>query len=287
MRIAITGAGGMLGTDVREAAAQNGLEVVPLSHAELDITDQDAVRRVLTEARPEVVLNLAAYTNVDGAERERETAFAVNAAGAGHVARAATECGAWTIHVSSDYVFDGTKTAPYIESDPTNPLSVYGASKLAGERRVAHEAPSSHTTVRSSWLFGLHGPCFPATMLRLASERDTLTVVDDQVGCPTFTPHLAAALLTIASDPALRADLAGVVHVAAAEQCSWYQFARAIFAGAQLDTEVVPGLTVDLARPATRPAYSVMRSERGPRVPLLPDWREGLDAYMDGRVSAA
>jgi dTDP-4-dehydrorhamnose reductase len=287
MRIAITGAGGMLGTDVREAAAQNGLEVVALSHAELDITDQDAVRRVLTEARPEVVLNLAAYTNVDGAEREREAAFAVNGAGAGHVARAATECGAWTIHVSSDYVFDGTKTAPYIESDPTNPLSVYGASKLAGEHRVADEAPNSHTTVRSSWLFGLHGPCFPATMLRLASERDTLTVVDDQVGCPTFTPHLAAALLTIARDPALRTDLTGVVHVAAAGQCSWYQFARAIFASARLDTEVVPGLTTDLARPATRPAYSVMRSERGSLVPLLPDWWQGLDAYMVGRVSAA
>lgn len=286
MRLLVTGAAGMLGADVLDAAMRGGHEVAAFAHTDLDITDQDAVRRAFTASRPDAVLNLAAYTNVDGAEGDRQAAFAVNGAAPGHVARAAQECQAWTIHVSSDYVFDGTKRSPYLESDTTRPLSVYGASKLAGEQRVAREAPDSHTVVRSSWLFGLHGPCFPATMLRLAAERDRLAVVDDQVGCPTFTAHLAQALLAIATDPELRAELTGVVHLAADGECSWFQFAREILR--DTGTAVDPARTEDLGRPAPRPAYSVMRTERGPHVPRLPDWREGLAAYLAaGRVQGA
>jgi len=286
VRLLVTGAAGMLGADVLDAAMRGGHEVAAFAHTDLDITDQDAVRRAFTASRPDAVLNLAAYTNVDGAEGDRQAAFAVNGAAPGHVARAAQECQAWTIHVSSDYVFDGTKRSPYLESDTTRPLSVYGASKLAGEQRVAREAPDSHTVVRSSWLFGLHGPCFPATMLRLAAERDRLAVVDDQVGCPTFTAHLAQALLAIATNPELRAELTGVVHLTADGECSWFQFAREILR--DTGTAVDPARTEDLGRPAPRPAYSVMRTERGPNVPRLPDWREGLAAYLAaGRVQGA
>jgi dTDP-4-dehydrorhamnose reductase len=285
MRLVITGGSGMLGSDVGLVATQAGHDVVAFTHNELDITDQDAVRRAFRAARPGAVFNLAAYTNVDAAERERQAAFEANGAGAGNVARAAVECGAWTIHVSSDYVFDGSKRSPYLESDPTGPLSVYGASKLAGELRVAQEAPDNHTTVRSSWLFGVHGPCFPATMLRLAGERDRLTVVDDQIGCPTFTGELARALLQIATEVELRTELTGIVHIAAAGQCSWYEFAREILRDTSV--EVQPGRTEELHRPAVRPAYSVMRTERGERVPRLGNWRDGLAAYMAGRVQPA
>jgi dTDP-4-dehydrorhamnose reductase len=277
----------MLGHDVCAAASRDGLDTVALAHADLDITDSDAVLATIADAGADVVLNLAAYTDVDGAESEPATAHAVNEAGACNVARAAARAGAWLVHVSSDYVFDGAKRSPYVESDPTGPLSVYGASKLAGEQEVAREAPASHTTVRSSWLFGLNGRCFPATMLRLASERNRLTVVDDQVGCPTFTAHLAPALLQIATDRDLRAELTGVVHLAAAGQCSWYEFASEIMSSAGARTEILPGRSEDLRRPATRPAYSVLRTERGPCVPLLPHWREGLAAYMRGSVPTA
>src|SRR6476646_5710128 len=195
MRLAITGAAGMLGRDLLAAANAAGHDVLGFSRADLDITDAGAVADALSRARPDAVVNSAAWTDVDGAEGDEAGAAAVNAAGAGNVARAAAAAGAWTIHISSDYVFDGTKRSPYVESDPVGPQSVYGRTKLAGERAVAAAAPGRHTIVRSSWLFGAGGACFPATILRLASERDELKVVDDQVGCPTFTGQLAAALV--------------------------------------------------------------------------------------------
>jgi dTDP-4-dehydrorhamnose reductase len=269
----------MLGQDVAAAALAAGHEVTPRARGELDITDLAGVAGAVDAVRPDVVVNCAAYTNVDGAESEREIAHAVNGSGAGNVARAAVENGARIVHVSSDYVFDGAKGAPYLESDATAPLSQYGSSKLAGEVAVAQEAPDAHTTVRSSWLFGLHGPCFPATILRLARERDELTVVDDQVGCPTFTAHLAGALVELAAAPP-----AGIVHVAGAGQCSWYEFAREIVRVAGLPCQINPGTTAELARPAPRPAYSVLRSQRG--APELPDWRDGLAEYMAAGVAA-
>ena len=162
--------------------------------------------------------------------------MAINGAGAGNVARAASAAGAWTIHISSDYVFDGSKREPYVESDATGPVSRYGSSKLAGERAVTEAAPDSHTIVRSSWLFGTGGPCFPATILRLGRERDELTVVDDQVGCPTFTAHLARALLELAADPPARDR-----PRRRPGQCSWYEFAGRIVERAGLRCRIGPG----------------------------------------------
>ena len=285
MQFVITGAAGMLGQDLTAAAKSAGHEVLALSRAELDITDRAAVEAALGGARPDVVVNCAAWTDVDGAESSPEEALAVNGAGAGNVARAAAASGAsgaWTIHVSSDYVFDGTKRSPYVESDAVGPASSYGRSKLAGEREVAAHAPGRHTIVRSSWLFGAGGPCFPATILRLAGERDELKVVDDQVGCPTFTGHLAQALIDLAATagpPARPSPPLGIVHVAGGGACSWYEFAREIVAGSGLRCEVKPCTTADMPRPATRPAYSVLGSERGDETPELPPWRHGLADY--------
>jgi dTDP-4-dehydrorhamnose reductase len=283
MRLAITGAAGMLGQDLVAAARGAGHEALAFPRAELDIADRAAVAAAFGEIQPDVVVNCAAWTDVDGAERDEAGALAVNAAGAGNVARAAGECGAWTIHVSSDYVFDGFKRTPYLESDPVGPLSAYGRSKLEGERAVIQEAPAKHTIVRSSWLFGVHGGCFPATIVRLAAERDELKVVDDQIGCPTFAGHLADALVDLSA----RDDrLAGIVHVAGGGSCSWFEFACEIVTRAGVTCEVKPCSTDEMPRPATRPAYSVLRSERGDEAPVLPEWQEGLARYMALRVAA-
>ena len=275
MQFVITGAAGMLGQDLVAAAKGAGHEVVALPRADLDISDQAAVEQALGAARADVVVNCAAWTNVDGAETSPDAAMAVNGTAAGNLARAAAASGAWTIHVSSDYVFDGTKRSPYLESDEVGPVSSYGRSKLEGEQAVAAQAPDRYTIVRSSWLFGAGGPCFPATILRLAAERDELNVVDDQVGCPTFTGHLASALVALASggSPPL-----GIVHVAGGGECSWYEFAREIVAVSGVSCEVRPCITAEMPRPATRPAYSVLRSERD--APILPDWHRGLAEYM-------
>jgi dTDP-4-dehydrorhamnose reductase len=279
MRLLITGAAGMLGQDVAAAASACGHDVLGVAHAELDVTDREAVAALFDRCRPDAVVNCAAWTDVDGAEAAEDRALAVNGPGAGNVARAAASVGAWTLHISSDYVFDGSKASGYVESDAVGPLSAYGRSKLAGEVAVAAAAPEQHTIVRSSWLFGPGGPCFPATIARLARERDELTVVDDQVGCPTFTGHLAAAVVELAA-----ARVAGVLHVAGGGECSWYEFARAIVAATGAACKVLPGATADLARAAPRPACSILRSERS--APELPDWRDGLADYMSvrGRV---
>jgi len=275
MRLVITGAAGMLGQDLVAAARGAGHDALAMPRAQLDISDRGAVEAALSAAHADVVFNCAAWTDVDGAESSPEQALAVNGAGAGTVARAAAAAGAWTIHVSSDYVFDGAKRAPYVESDPVGPLSSYGRSKLAGEREVAAAAPERHTVVRSSWLFGAGGPCFPATILRLARERDELKVVDDQIGCPTFTGHLAQALVELGTRGSLPV---GILHVAGGGICSWYEFAREIVDGSGVSCEVQTCTTAEMPRPATRPAYSVLRSERD--APVLPDWRRGLAEYM-------
>ena len=197
MRLLVTGAAGMLGTDVVAAAA--GHDVVALARADLDITDADAVRAAVRDSRPDAVINCAAWTNVDLAETEEAQATLINGDGAGHLAAAAAEVGAHIVHVSTDYVFDGTATTPYPEDAPTGPIGAYGRSKLAGEIAVARRrAPSGHAIVRTAWVFGPHGKNFVDTMLRLGAERDELTVVADQLGCPTYTGHLAPALVEIA-----------------------------------------------------------------------------------------
>ena len=263
MRVHVVGAGGMLGQDVVRAA---GADAVALTRAELDVTDAEAVRDALRGA---TVINCAAYTDVDGAESDAEAARAVNETGARNVAAAAERI----VHVSTDYVFDGRKRTPYLESDVTGPLQEYGRSKLAGELAVA-EANARHAIVRSSWLYGVGGGNFVETMLRLGGERDELRVVADQVGCPTFTGHLARALLDLAAR-----DDYGIHHVSGGGACSWFEFAQAIVGDR---AAVVPCRTEEFPRPAERPAYSVLESERGS--PELPAWQDGLGAYLGVRA---
>ena len=274
MRMLVTGAGGMLGRDTVDAAGGRGHDVVGLTRAELDITDGAAVAAAMAAHRPDVVVNCAAWTDVDGAEAAEEAAAAVNATGAGMVARAATAAGARVVHISSDYVFDGQADAPYVESDPVGPVSAYGRTKLAGEREVL-AAGAGHAVVRSAWLFGAGGRNFVATMLGLADGgRAEVAVVVDQIGCPTFTGHLAGALVELAE----RGD-GGVHHVAGDGRCSWHELAIEVFNQAGVDMRVLVATTEEMARPAKRPAWSVLGSER-PGAVGLPGWRDGVSAYL-------
>jgi dTDP-4-dehydrorhamnose reductase len=289
VRLLVTGAGGMLGQDVLRAAARAGDEALALTHDDLDVADASAVARALERWQAEgagagAVVNCAAYTNVDGAEVDPEAALAVNGAGAGNLARASAELGVGMLHVSSDYVFSGSpnlgadgRPRPYLERDATGPLSVYGQSKLAGEREVL-AASRRHLVVRSSWLFGVHGPNFAATMLRLAQEREGVEVVDDQIGCPTWTAHLAPAIVGM-----LARELCGLVHLAGAGQVSWNGFAREIFRQVQAECEVRPTTTAAMSRPAPRPAYSALESERDDVLPL-PPWQDGLAGFLAARA---
>jgi dTDP-4-dehydrorhamnose reductase len=275
MRLLVTGAAGMLGTDVAAAAA--GHDVVALARAELDITDADAVRAAVLDVRPDAVVNCAAWTNVDGAEASEAEATAINGDGAGHLAAAAAEAGAFIVHVSTDYVFAGDATEPYGEADPTGPRTAYGRSKLAGELAVAAAAPSAHAIVRTAWVFGPHGKNFVDTMLRLGAERDALRVVGDQIGCPTYTGHLARALVAIAET---RPN--GVLHVAGGGRCSWADLARATFEAAGMPVGVTSITTAEYPLPAPRPAFSVLGSTRAD-APTLPSWQEGLAAHLLAR----
>jgi dTDP-4-dehydrorhamnose reductase len=284
VRLIVTGAGGMLGSDVRRAGERAGHELVLLDRAALDITDAAAVEEAFARARPEAAVNCAAWTDVDGAETHREQAHAVNADGAGHLARAAAAVDAQLVHVSSDYVFDGYaprgssgEPRPYVESDATGPRSVYGETKLAGELQVL-AASSRHTVVRSSWLFGIDGRNFVETMLRLAGEREAVEVVTDQVGCPTWTGHLAPALLGL-----IERELAGLVHLAGGGYVSWNGFAQEIFRQAEVPCRVEGADSAQMARPAPRPAFSALESERGDVLPL-PPWQDGLAGYLAARV---
>ena len=269
----------MLAHDVVEVAREAGHEVTALGSAQLDVTDAAAVREWVTDSESETVLNCAAWTDVDGAEAHEAEAHAVNADGAGNVAAAAAEAGASVVYVSTDYVFDGTKADGYVEDDEPAPLSAYGRTKLAGERKT-EEANSRCFVVRSSWLFGAHGRNFVDTMLQLGRQRSELKVVDDQVGCPTFARHLAGALVKLAEGEAY-----GIHHLAGAGVCSWFEFAGEIFRRAEVDVRLVPCTTEEFPRPAPRPAYSVLGSERAEAI-RLPDWREGLAAYLAERAPA-
>jgi len=284
VRLLIAGAGGMLGQDVRRAGERAGHEILGLSHQELDITDALAVEELLAQLKPDAVLNCAAWTDVDGAESQPAAALAVNGAGAGNVARAAATVGARVIHISTDYVFAGEApldragaARAYVESDATGPLSVYGQSKLEGERQVLDASPR-HCVVRSSWLFGLGGRNFADTMLALARERDAVQVVSDQFGCPTWTGHLAPALLGL-----LERALTGVVHLAGSGVVSWNGFAAEIFRQAELDCRVEGASSEQSKRPAPRPAWSALESEREDVLPL-PPWQDGLGGYLAARA---
>ena len=272
MRVLVTGARGMLGQAVVGAARDRGHDVLAAGRADLDVTDAAAVERVVGATHADAIVHCAAWTDVDGAEAQEAAATAVNGEAVAHLAAACAAADAHLVQVSTDYVFDGRASEPYVESSATGPLSAYGRSKLAGERAVDLERGA---IVRASWLFGAGGGNFVATMLRLARERDTVTVVDDQVGFPTYTGHLAGALLRVAS-----ARATGILHAGGDEPCTWHEFACAIFDAAGVAIGVQRGRTADLGRPAPRPAYSVLGTERAD-APRLAPWRDGLAAYLD------
>jgi dTDP-4-dehydrorhamnose reductase len=278
VKVLVTGAAGMLGRDVMLAAGNAGHDVVGFGHTELDVADQSTVSAKFELERPDVAINCAAWTDVDGAEEAEEAAMAVNGKGAGNVAAAAAGVGASVVYVSSDYVFDGAKGTPYVEADQPAPLSAYGRTKLAGEEATA-AANKRHFVVRSSWLFGIGGSNFVETMLRLGADHGEVLVVRDQVGSPTYTWHLAYGIVRL-----IEGIEFGIHHMAAAGACSWYDFAREIFEQAELECRVLSATTEMLGRPAPRPPYSALTSQREHAIEL-PSWRDGLSAYLSQRAS--
>jgi dTDP-4-dehydrorhamnose reductase len=276
VKLLVTGAAGMLGRDVMLAAGNAGHDVVGFGRAELDVTDAAVPAKKFDLERPDVVINCAAWTDVDGAESAEETAFAVNGIGAGNVAAAAAEVGAGVVYISSDYVFDGAKGAPYVESDQPAPLSAYGRTKLAGEEATV-AANKRHFIVRSSWLFGIGGANFVETMLRLSGSGNEVLVVRDQVGSPTYTWHLAYGIVRL-----IEGIEFGIHHMAAAGQCSWYEFAREVFEQAKVECNVLSITTEEFGRPAPRPPFSALTSQREHAI-RLPSWQDGLSGYLAQR----
>ncbi len=266
----------MLGRDLLLAAGNAGHDVVGFGRAELDVTNAEQTARRIDLELPDVVVNSAAWTNVDGAETAEEDAFAVNGAGAGNVAAAAAKVGASVVYVSTDYVFDGAKGEPYVESDQPAPLSAYGRTKLAGEEATA-AANKRHFVVRSAGLFGIGGNNFVETMLRLADGQSEVLVVRDQVGSPTYTWHLAYGIVRLIEGLEF-----GIHHMAAAGQCSWYDFARDIFEQAKVDCKVLSISTEEFGRPAARPPFSALTSQREHAI-RLPTWQDGLAGYLAQR----
>ena len=282
MKVAVVGANGQLGQDVARAFGARGHAVTPLTHAEIEICDAGHVRSVLQSLSPDLVINTAAMLQVDLAEDEPGRAFAVNALGVRNLARQAGQDGFALLEFGTDYVFDGAKNAPYVESDTPHPLGVYAASKLAGEHFVQAYAPK-HFIVRVSGIYGA-APCrgkqgenFVRTMLRLAKERGQVRVVEDEILTPTFTADIAARLPGLVETQAY-----GLYHLTAGGQCSWHEFTRAIFDLAKTDAELLATTRADFPTKARRPAYSVLENAAFKKLGLadLPQWRDGLARYM-------
>ncbi|HEY8385295.1 MAG TPA: dTDP-4-dehydrorhamnose reductase, partial [Porticoccaceae bacterium] len=288
MRVLITGARGQVGHELLRRAP-SGFEVMGLGSSELDIGDAGSVESTLRQLRPRLIINAAAYTAVDKAESEPEQAYRVNRDGVANLARAAAEIGAPILHISTDYVFAGDAQQPYLETDPTAPSGVYGASKLAGEQVLAEIHPR-HLALRTSWVFGAHGNNFVKTMLRLGRERDKLGVVADQHGGPTPADSIADALWQLASSYRSQGNLQwGIYHFSGAPACSWHDFAVEIFrqAGQMGLLERLPRVdaisTSDYPTPARRPAWSVLSCSRLEADHGIgqPDWREGLRRVLE------
>jgi dTDP-4-dehydrorhamnose reductase len=295
MKIAVTGITGQVVTSLLERGQIAGHEVIAIGRPDLDLADPASVTRALEATGPDVIVSAAAYTAVDKAESESDLAFAVNGAGAGAVAQAAKKLGVPVIHISTDYVFDGTLDRPYVEGDPTGPTGVYGASKLAGEQAVLATYAENSAVLRVAWVYSPFGGNFVKTMLRLAGDRDEVSVVADQVGNPTSALAIADGIIQVATNmvadgsPALR----GIFHMTASGEASWADFAQAIFAASAArggpSASVRPIGTADYPTPATRPANSRLDSGKIARIHgvTLPDWRASLDEVMDRLQPAA
>ena len=279
MKVLITGAGGQVGWELQQTVSID-IEITALHRVELDIADQAAVMSVIKELQPDLVINAAAYTAVDKAEEEVDRAYKVNVEGAANIARAVEDCSARLIHISTDFVFDGTGTKPYLPGDEPKPSGVYGASKLQGERAVMAETSGRAVILRTAWVYSVHGSNFVKTMLRLMAEREELGVVDDQVGTPTWAKELAKTIWLIAG----KTDMQGTYHWTDDGKASWYDFALAIQEEAyglgllQKTIPIKPIKTEEYPTPARRPAYSVL--DKTSTLEALdckaPHWRESL-----------
>jgi len=278
MKAMIFGASGLLGKDLMREWTSD--EIVGLGSRDADLRNANKIREVVDKARPEWIVLAAAYTNVDDCESHPDLAFAVNRDGPVNVAHAAKQIGASLLFLSSDYVFDGKKTSPYETGHERNPQSVYGRSKAEAELRLLEVLPDC-CIARTSWLFGIGGKCFPDTILKLAATRPALDVVNDQRGCPTYSVDLARAIMTLCRNQAR-----GIVHATNSGDCSWFEFARAIVTGAGLATEVRPVSSQQMARPAPRPAYSVLSAKSLERYGIaMPTWQDALKRYLAERKS--
>ena len=285
MRVLVTGANGQLGTElVNLYAGRDGDEVLGVDLPNVDITDRESVAAPFASFSPDVVINCAAWTAVDAAEENEDAAFVVNAGGPRVLAHACRDAGAWLVQISTDYVFSGDAASPYAEDAEPDPRSAYGRTKLAGERAVQQELPDAHYIVRTAWLYGHEGSNFVKTMLRLETEHDTVDVVDDQVGQPTYAADLAAQIAALVdARPA-----AGIFHGTSSGTVSWNGFTREIFRLTGADPERVHAVTSEqFVRPAPRPAYSVLGHARWADIGLAPmrDWRSAIaDALRRGMV---
>jgi dTDP-4-dehydrorhamnose reductase len=281
VRVLVTGAAGMLGHRVVEDARARGWDVVGIDLPDGDLTDADIAMDLVANEAPDAVIHCAAYVDVDKAESDEERALAVNADASANVAAAAASVGARIVAVSTDYVFDGTlRGRPYVESDPTAPLGAYGRTKLAGEQAVIGHN-DNHAIARTAWLFGTGGKNFVDTMLNAAQTRDEVAVVTDQTGSPTFAGHLSPALLDLAA-----LDATGIFHTAGGGQCTWHELTVEAYGLAGITIPVNETDSTAFVRPAPRPGWSVLASERD-ATPRLPPWQDGVAQYLTERGNAS
>lgn len=273
MKVLVTGANGMLGSDLCPMLEDSGYEVIETTIDELDITDKNNVNEVIDDVKPDYVVHCAAYTNVDKAEEEFEIAENINSVGTRNLAEACKRNNTVLVYISTDYVFDGTKDTPYLPNDKTNPINTYGLTKLNGEKAV-QEVCEKFYILRTSWLYGHHGKNFVETMISLA-QKEEVKVVDDQVGCPTWTVDLSDAIISLIDEDAEY----GIYHACGGGKTSWYGFAKEIYNKMNLNVNIKPCTTEEFPRPAQRPKYSVMDNEG-----LLRDWKLALSDYIELRV---
>lgn len=276
MKILITGSNGMLGHDLREVLKDNH-DLVLTTSKTLDITDKKQVMDFIGDSKPDIVINSAAYTDVDGCEENKDLAYAVNGEGVRNLALACKEVDCALLHISTDYVFDGTARDPIAEDGEIGPISVYGKSKLEGEKAIL-EILDKYFIVRTAWLYGINGRNFPKTMLELAENHSEITVVYDEVGTPTYTPDLAYGISQL-----IETDKYGVYHLTNSGSCSWCEFSRLIFEIADKDVKVIPVTASEFARPAPRPSYSVLENKNWIDNGFKPlrDYKEAIKEYIE------
>lgn len=291
-KVALIGADGMLAKMVR-CQTPASIDLRQYDLPDFDITDYEQISRILGESQPDIIINCAAYTQVDACEKNQDTALSVNGSGPGNLADVANKIGALLVHISTDFIFSGEKQEPYLEDDETKPLSVYGSSKLKGEEAIITSGLQAYYIIRTSWLYGPFGPNFVETIARLAGERESLGVVDDQIGSPTLTEDLADLIWMFVDKYLIGEDIApyGIYHYSNEGSCSWYEFAKEIInylrqGSVPLPLEVLnPISTADYPLPAKRPAYSVLSKQKiSTAISIaIPEWQKSLAKYMRSR----